>query len=202
MAEARTGVYIWTTWLSKVMAGEQSCEWASWFKAHNLYDKLPSDFTAWAIKHTKRLRELHLERKKLGEQVSVEGENSFKYVTPAGVTIAGKPDLIASSDTQVRIYDIKTGQPRTSDNIQVMLYMNFVPLTVPRYRGVSPSGCVVYAGARMEIKPAAVNTEFKQNLEYFLDIIAGAEPPIKSPGPHECRFCDIPKQECPERYEE
>ena len=28
----RQSPYIWFTWLTKLMAGEAQCEWASWFK--------------------------------------------------------------------------------------------------------------------------------------------------------------------------
>jgi len=33
MAEKRDGVFVWITWLARVMAGEQVCEWASWLPA-------------------------------------------------------------------------------------------------------------------------------------------------------------------------
>ncbi len=30
------GPYVWVTWLPRLLSGESSCEWASWFKAqHN-----------------------------------------------------------------------------------------------------------------------------------------------------------------------
>jgi hypothetical protein len=29
MAAKRDGVFVWITWLARVMAGEQNCEWAS-----------------------------------------------------------------------------------------------------------------------------------------------------------------------------
>src|SRR5882672_10919193 len=121
------------------MAGEQSCEWASWFKAHKTYTKLPSDFdvTAWSIKHTRRLRELRIERQKVGETVFVEGENSIRYVAPTGIVLAGKPDLIANARGEITIYDVKTGQPKTSDRIQVMIYMYLIPLAIEKYRGIS-----------------------------------------------------------------
>src|SRR5439155_19232797 len=72
MATKRDGVFVWITWLSRVMAGEQNCEWATWFKAHyENYDKAPSDFDTvkWNIEHTRQLRRLQLERRKLGERV-------------------------------------------------------------------------------------------------------------------------------------
>jgi len=40
MSVLRRSPYIWVTWLTKLMAGEAQCEWASWFKAHHKYDKL------------------------------------------------------------------------------------------------------------------------------------------------------------------
>ena len=27
--------YIWATWLPRLLTGENSCEWAVWFKAHH-----------------------------------------------------------------------------------------------------------------------------------------------------------------------
>src|SRR5437879_4413268 len=91
----RDNVFIWITWLAKVMSGEQSCEWASWFRAHYKdYDKAPSDFDSakWQISHTRELRELRLERQKAGERVFLEGENEIRYRTSSGVTVVGKPD--------------------------------------------------------------------------------------------------------------
>ena len=38
MTIQRQTPYIWVTWLTKLLAGEAQCDWASWFKAHNKYD--------------------------------------------------------------------------------------------------------------------------------------------------------------------
>jgi PD-(D/E)XK nuclease superfamily len=203
VAQDRDSVYIWITWLSKVMAGEQTCEWASWFKAHKTYAKLPNDFdlAAWTIEHTKRLRELRIELQRAGETVSVEGENSIRYALPSGAVIAGKPDLIGVSSKGTTIYDIKTGQPKTSDTIQVMIYMYLVPLTVGRFKNVKPAGCVVYGTTRVPIPSTAVDDKFKEQFSYFLEIVAGANEPLKTPGPNECRFCDISQTDCPDRHQ-
>jgi hypothetical protein len=58
MTVKRRQPYIWVTWLSKVMAGEQACVWASWFKAHHQdYPKAPSGFelARWNVEHTRLL---------------------------------------------------------------------------------------------------------------------------------------------------
>ena len=205
MATKRDGVFVWITWLAKVMAGEQACEWASWFKAHfENYTKAPSDFDTakWKIEHTRKLRELRLECQKLGARVFLEGENQIRYTTPSGVTVVGKPDLISVKDRMATIYDVKTGQPKSSDQVQVMLYMHLLPKAVAAYRGMQPAGCVVYRDSRVDIPAAATDETFAQNLDYFLGILASEEPAMKVPSHNECRFCDIAKSECPERVEE
>lgn len=35
MPTLRTQPYIWTTWITKFLAGDNSCEWATWYKAHH-----------------------------------------------------------------------------------------------------------------------------------------------------------------------
>ena len=63
MAQLRAnGPYIWVTWLSKLLSGESSCEWASWFKAQHDGDswaRMPSDFdlTKCLTDHTALLNE-------------------------------------------------------------------------------------------------------------------------------------------------
>ncbi len=204
MAIKRDNVFVWITWLVKVMAGEQSCEWASWFKAHHEnYDKAPRDFDSakWKIDHTRKLRELRIERQKKGERVFLEGENQIRYNAPHGVTVVGRPDLITIKDDSPTIYDVKTGQQKASDQIQVMIYMHFLPLTIEAYRGKKPAGCVDYNETRLKIPRDVVDAKFIDDFTYFLDVIGSDEPATKVPSRNECRFCDIAKTECPERVE-
>ena len=45
MPQRREHPYIWATWLPRLLAGENSCEWAVWFKAHHVEGtRQPSDF--------------------------------------------------------------------------------------------------------------------------------------------------------------
>ena len=60
MAERRDKPYLWVTWLTKLLVGENSCEWAAWFRANHenrSYDKVPSNFdaTEWQLHHTELL---------------------------------------------------------------------------------------------------------------------------------------------------
>jgi RecB family exonuclease len=205
VATKRDNAFVWTTWLAKVMAGDQSCEWASWFKAHyEDYDKAPSDFdlAKWKINHTRRLRELRVERQKVGERVFSEGENEIRYKAPSGVTVVGKPDLIAvPPNGNPTVYDVKTGQQKASDQVQVLIYMYLLPLGVAAYKGTKPAGCVVYNDTRIQIPSEAVDEKFAADFAYFLDVIGSVEPAAKVPSRNECRYCDIARTECPERIE-
>ena len=55
MPQRREHPYIWATWLPRLLTGENSCEWAAWFKAnHQGWNRVPSDFnqTDWLLNHT------------------------------------------------------------------------------------------------------------------------------------------------------
>jgi hypothetical protein len=205
MKQKRNGTYIWVTWLPKLMTGEMNCEWALWLKAnYEYFEKIPSDFdtTAWQIEHTKLLRTLRIERQQAGATLFLERQNSFKFKTPDGVVIAGIPDLVERTDNgHGIIYDAKTGQRTQSHQVQVMLYMYFLPLARPEWTGVNFDGVVYYKDGRVDIPSSATGVTFAENVSYFVSVLASPEPPLKVPEPQNCRFCDIHRQECPERVE-
>ena len=60
MARARKHPYIWTTWIARLLVGENHCEWAGWFRAHCLdCAKSPRDFdqSRWMLDHTALVNE-------------------------------------------------------------------------------------------------------------------------------------------------
>jgi len=204
MANRRDGKFVWVTWLAKLMAGETTCEWAVWFKTNYQYDKRPSDFdqAGWQVQHTRALRELRLDRQAAGEQVMVDRQNYFRWERPnSSLVLSGTPDLISIGDKDVRIYDIKTGARRDSHRIQVMLYMLCLPREAPVYRQKLLHGTIVYSDGRIDIPAIAIDAALIDNFNYFLDILDSSAPPDKAPSAAECRFCDIPTSECPERVD-
>ena len=55
------GPYVYPTWLPKLLAGLDRCEWKIWFQVHHdskTWEKLESDFdlTRYNIEHTELLR--------------------------------------------------------------------------------------------------------------------------------------------------
>lgn len=120
------------------------------------------------------------------------------------MTIGGKPDLIVlEEDKSYTVYDMKTGQPRASDVIQVMLYMTFLPYsTSGRYRGKTINGCVVYRESeRTPIPAQSLDADFQGQISHFLNILDSPTEPQKVPSLIECQYCDITNEDCPEKVE-
>jgi len=206
MTRSRSRPYVWVNWLSKLMTGEVRCHWAPWFRTHYMdYTNAPSNFQSavWATDHTKLLDELANERRAHGEGILKESQSRFRIRRPSGLTIAGKPDLIAlDNEGHATIYEAKTEHPRQSDIIQVMLYMMSLPYGSPLFRNKTLLGCIVYkSGARSYIPPNAIDNAFQNNVTYFLNTLECRNPPAKTPNPIECGVCDITQEDCPERLE-
>lgn len=204
MTVARDSNYVWITWLSKLMASEVQCTWSAWFKTHYTdYVRRPSDFNLpqWRVEHNILVRQIVEERRALGERVLVEKQNNFHLPLSATIKLAGTPDLITiSPDGTGRIFDAKTGTPKTSDQIQMMLYMLCLPSAVKAYRGMRFGGSLVYAsGQRVEIPCEAITPEFKTSARTFVNLLDSPTEPDRVPSPDECRYCDI--AECAERME-
>ncbi|MDP2859113.1 MAG: hypothetical protein Q8P50_14205 [Bacillota bacterium] len=62
------------------------------------------------------------------------------------------------------------------------------------------TGCVAYkSGERSAVPAEAIDTAFKKNVTYFLDLLEAPAAPVRTPNVAECRYCDITVAECPER---
>ena len=200
----RDGLYVWVTWLSRLLVGETCCQWSAWFKTHHTdYQKAPSDFqlAIWTAQHTEMVDKIAKEHLASGKKVFREEQNWFKVRRGSGLLIAGKPDLITIDGVgQHIVLDAKTGSPRNSDTIQVMLYMMLLPYSQPIFKGKEFEGCVVYRdGKRYDIPAAAIDDDFKKRVSYFLNILESTVAPVPTPSFAECKFCDIGDNDCSNR---
>ncbi len=202
MTTRRSSPYVYTTWLSKLLVGDQSCEWATWFKANfQGYEKAPSTFdaTGWRLAHTALLDRKYRQLIEAKHFVSVEGQNKFSLRGKCA-TLGGKPDLIGLNGKGT-ICDIKTGQPKPSDHVQVMIYMFAVPLALPKYKGLRFDGLVVYPDHEVSIPAEAVDSNFVGNLADLIKRVSAETPARRVPNPDECKFCDLTSKDCTERAE-
>lgn len=204
MAVKRSSPYVYVTWLTRLMAGEDQCLWKGWFKTHHSYDKLPSDFNlaAWTAEHTEMVRRRAGELEAEGYRVFLESQNSFKITGKTGITLSGKPDIVALRDDDALVVECKTGQDRLSDKIQVLVYMMMLPLSADRCRGKKIRGEVIYKTGSVETSEDALSEDFKKLLQTSIHRLGGEQPQARTPSPTECRYCDISKTDCPDRIEE
>lgn len=127
--------YVHVTWASKLLSGENSCEWAAWQKAHfGAPKRNRSDLDGWIIKHTALLQKTRERFEKEGLRVFTEDQNKF-VLNGSTAVLGGKPDLVITGDENF-ICDIKTGQPKTSDRMQVMVYMYALSRAPTRFNGI------------------------------------------------------------------
>lgn len=209
MKHKRDKVFIWVTWFTKLITGEQQCEFATWLKAHYKLDKGPSTFNSrkWNIDHTQLLHKCRDELEAQGYIVKLEDQNSFKIYYPNGITVSGKADivgLIIDPDGAIvsgLVDDCKTGKPKDSDQVQVMLYMLFLPACIKAYEEVKFDGNVIYNGGKVPIGWAEVDSNFKELVNALIKRIGDEKPCRKVPSCGECNWCDISKEDCPERIE-
>ena len=204
MARTREHPYIWATWLARLLAGESSCEWAGWFRAHYQdWTKPPSEFDSakWMMDHTALVNEARASREKLGYEVFTEDQNFFR-LQGATATLAGKPDLIAVKGNDLVIADAKTGKPSPHHAVQVLTYMYAVPRALEQFRGMEFRGHVIYPdGKNVGIPVSGLDRKFIDRLGSLIRRLADEKPARRVPSASECRFCDITAADCPERVE-
>jgi len=197
--------YVWATWLAKLLAGETTCVWSAWFRAHHFaakLDKADGDFDPelWRLEHTNLIRRTAAEFTGKGYAVTVENQNQFVLSGKVG-TLAGKPDLVAVQGDEGWITDAKTGQPRGSDRLQVALYMWALPKANPVYAGVRFRGRVEYKCRYGLVAAEEVDAEFAARVADLMREVCGTDPPRKSPSFRECQFCPLTPDDCLDRIE-
>lgn len=132
--------------------------------------------------------------------MTVEGQNEFQaYGKIAYLT--GKPDIIAVKGDTGRIIDAKTGQPKNSHSIQVLIYMWMVPLALKQFRGIKFSGEVAYKVNRCPISPESLTPEMIDHFSDNIRAISDSSPPGKTPSKIECGRCKITDDDCGERLQ-
>lgn len=199
------GPYIWVTWITGLLASDDQCRWAPWFKAHYRYDKVErpdSALTKWKAEHGAmvegRVRELTAD----GWLVFVEGQNKFTIEGKAA-TLAGTPDIVARRSDDVLVVDCKSGQRRAKDFWQVCIYLFVLPLSheACQDEGVRIVGEVQYRDGSIVIEPEEFTPDIRQAIARQIAETGSTAPPQKIASARECQFCDISSSDCPARID-
>ena len=198
-ATAKTPDYFWVTWLTKLLAGENKCEWAIWFKVHNKFTKLDNGFELdrWTAEHNDLVLFRMQQLSKEGYEVFVEDQNSFQARGKSGIIVAGKPDIIAIRGEEAIFEDCKTGRKRDSDHYQVLIYMLLAHLPqIPN--GARKTARIVYKDSILNANLAFL-PQLGDRLRDLVLRLSDAQAPEKHPLQSECRFCDISDFYCEDR---
>lgn len=198
----RSAPYIWVTWITKLLSGDDQCQWSSWFKAHFTYDKAPRDFdvAAWTAAHNDMLRKRVAALTADGWLVFLENQNAFNLHGEIA-TLAGKPDILAVRDKEARVIDCKTGKRRDSDYQQVLVYLQMLPLTHDAVKGCRLTGELQYTDGSVEIRPEELTPAVRDRIVGEIKRAGAVDPPERVPSYKECLFCDITAENCPDRIE-
>ena len=203
MPVPRQSAYIWATWLPRLLTGENSCEWAVWFKAHHRsWARVPSDFNQaqWMLNHTGLLNEQKAQWEARGHDVYVEGQNSFR-LRRQSATLAGKPNLVVVRNKDALIVDVKTGRQQAWHFVQIIIYIYALPRALPQYRDLRIAGEVVDPTRTVQVPRGCLHTQFIKDLGSLSRRLAANGPSKRVPSEQECRFCDISALDCPERVD-
>lgn len=203
--EPRPGVYIYVTWLTRYLTGDALCLFQAWLLSHYTnVDKVPSDFnlTVWSMNHSELLgSEVALLSAQDWDTIYTEDRNKFTLKGSSGAVLGGKPDIVAlRGEDEVMVVEVKTGQQRESDAVQLMIYMWALPRIDKAYAGRTITGRLVYKDFEVDVPAEAIDEVFERRLMELLQRLASNEAPEALPGPNECRFCKLSSRECSNRW--
>lgn len=203
----RRSLYTYATWLSKAIAGEHGCLYAGWFKSHfKVISKKDINLDAWTSEHTAMVHDVVSEYRAAGYDVYVEGQNELRVLGRRGAVLVGKPDIVAIKGGTAIVVDCKTGNPRTSDSLQVRLYMHLLAewSTHPARGCQRILGEVRYKpdkGDTLRLPHAAADG-VAELMRRYMGVFHAPTPPEASPSFNECRFCDLAGRVCLDAVDE
>lgn len=139
-------------------------------------------------------------------KVYLEDQNTMRVRGQGGAVLGCKPDIVAVRDETALVVDCKTGNPRASDTLQVRLYMHLLGewSTHPAKRCSRILGEVRYQEDRGDPVrlPHAASDGVAELLRRYMRVFLADMPPAPLPSFHECRFCDLGVELCPNKIEE
>ena len=192
--------YIWPSWLTRLLSGEDLCWWKAWAKANFKVTKTPDDpdredfFKEWNEKHDAITKRRADEFRAQGYDVRIEEEGQFK-LRGVGADVAGKPDIVAIKDRHAIVTDAKSGKKRDSDHWQVLIYLFALPLTWGRGLFDDIRGEVEYTDGTVQVR--VLGPVERQQIVDAIKKVTGPAPDA-APSAQECKYCDVAK--CPVRF--
>ena len=195
--------------LARLLVDDSACPHSVWFTSrHSISGRNggdgpgPIDGNA-DVRSLARDTAARLEER--GDSVFPEIRNGFEATgSLSGARVSGRPDIIARGpDGSVTVYDVRSGEPRPADEMQVRLAMYLLPRSnLGLWRGSRPDGCVLYTdGTERRIEADELDAEFRERVAAVMRQIASDEPAGYVPSTGECGRCVLTGDECRKRVE-
>lgn len=186
--------YVWVTWLTRLLSGENICTYSLWYRSHFKYPKVEDrgfNSAEWQANHTALVSK---RRKELGGIITLEDQNDVKLVGESAV-LSGKIDIVAREVGTAIVSDAKTGKKASADWWQVLVYLFAIKYLAKREQRWAKlgrvSGEVVYHDNVVKI-PNEELTEARETQIVEMLKVAGSDlPPEARPSARECGYCDI-----------
>lgn len=198
----RSKPYVWPTWITKLLSGEDKCWWKSWYRAHHKYDKREDPdrtrLDAWTKEHDEMVERRAARLRSKGRVVHVEEEAAFKIEGRDGI-LAGKPDIVsvdpATNDHDV--IDAKSGKKRQADLWQLWIYLYALPRSWVQGAAVKIRAFVEYKDGLAPVPP--LDDRRTKAIVDAVRLVTGPTEPKRVPSARECAWCDVAA--CPERVD-
>ena len=205
MTMERRRPFTWVTWITGLLAGDDQCEFAAWFKVwHQGYAKRSRDggasLSKWKAEHADAVKARVAECEEAGDAVYVEGQNRF--IVKGGMnTLSCGPDIVRVLGEEAVVEDAKTGARKDGHVWQVLIYMMFLPTLHPALKTDAPPlrGRLLYKDGVVEIPAAQADAVALARVGKLMRRLASRESLPATPSAAECQYCDI--DECPHRIE-
>jgi hypothetical protein len=203
----RDHTYIWSSWLSKILAGEQSCHYAPWLRANYKIETARRGDTEddkikdWTLKHTTLLEETKAEYEAAGYTCYVEDQAAFCLTGKTGISVAGKCDIVAIRGEDCVVIDVKTGRVRLSDYAQVQIYIIALQHVPGPWSGKLLRGLIVYPKGTKPVDVPPENID-RDNFKKAVTILSSDVEPKRAPSYQGCHYCEITGTDCPQRVTE
>lgn len=208
----RDDPYIFVTWITGILSGEDVCAWRAWFRSNFEAAKRADrevDFTAWTSEHDALVQADVVALIEAGWSVYREKQNAFRIVGKSGAVFGGKPDIVAVRGREGLVIDRKTGKRKRKDIWQLVVYLYWLRHEQVAHQalvGLSDHeicGELRYSdgGLPIVMTPADITPEMIQRMKLEIRRAGGEEPPARSPSVGECGFCDVTRDDCPARID-
>ncbi|MDR9402922.1 MAG: hypothetical protein RI580_05720 [Halothece sp. Uz-M2-17] len=192
---SRKEIIVAASRISKHLIGESQCLLAYYLQGHYQLSS-NKNYISYKMKHQSFLKQRKQFWLAEGYSVSCEKRNLMSFFTKKGPKFIGTPDLYVKEINHFE--ELKTGKPKESDIVQLMLYMAAAPYVYSL--SAIPSGQVRYSdGSFRDILPEEITQEFKDEVTQLIGALVSDKIPEPEPSESDCRFCPF-NHYCPAAY--